>query len=81
LQGIFIADGVFNTGTGGTKTDSQLWIRGTVAGYGGVNLQRDLGNTNNSTTPAEFFEYAPDLELLFPVDLASQVTNWREIAP
>jgi len=81
LQGIYIADGTFNSGTGGTKTDSQLWVRGTVAGYGGINLQRDLGNVNNSTKPGEFFEYAPDLELLFPIELATQITNWREIAP
>lgn len=81
LEGIYIADGTFSSGTGGTKTDSQLSVRGTVAAYGGINLQRDLGNVNNSTTPAEYFEYAPDLELLFPKELATRVTNWREVAP
>jgi len=78
LEGIYVADGTFSSGTGGT---SQLWVRGTVAAYGGMNLQRDLGSATNTTTPAEYFEYAPDQELLFPVDLAYSLTTWREVAP
>ncbi|EKD31615.1 MAG: hypothetical protein ACD_77C00290G0001, partial [uncultured bacterium] len=54
---------------------------GTVAGYGGINLQRNLGNVINQTMPAELFEYAPDQELLFPIELSTRVTNWREVAP
>ncbi len=81
LEGIYVADGTFSSGTGGAKSDSQLWVRGTVAGYGGISLQRDLGSTTNSTTPAEYFEYAPDQELLFPIDLAYSLTTWREVAP
>ncbi len=80
LEGIYIADGSFSSGTGGSSSDSQLWVRGTVAAYGGANLERDLGASNNDS-PAEFFEYAPDQELLFPISLSSRVTNWREIAP
>lgn len=78
LEGIYVADGTFSSGTGGT---SQLWVRGTVAAYKGINLQRDLGSATNTTTPAEYFEYAPDQELLFPVDLAYSLTTWREVAP
>ena len=78
LEGIYVADGTFSSGTGGT---SQLWVRGTVAAYEGINLQRDLGSATNTTTPAEYFEYAPDQELLFPVDLAYSLTTWREVAP
>ena len=81
LEGIYIADGVFQTGTTGTKSDIQLWIRGSVAAYGGVNLQRDLGDAVNSTTPAELFEFAPDLELLFPEKIGTRTTNWQEVAP
>lgn len=81
LEGIYIADSIFSTGTGGADSDSQLWVRGTVAGYGGISLQRNLGNATNETTPAELFEYAPDQELLFPIEFSTRVTNWREVAP
>jgi hypothetical protein len=79
LEGIYVADGQFQTGTSAT----QLWIRGTVAAYGdgGLNLQRDLGSAGNPTTPAELFEYAPDQEILFPAKLSRYPSNWREVAP
>lgn len=78
LEGVYVADGTFNTGTGGTKTDSELWIRGSVAAYGGVNLQRELADNSN---PSELFEYAPDIELMFPTSLANKPSVWREVAP
>ena len=57
----------------------QLHIRGSIAGYAGVVLERDL--TDNSVTPAEFFEYGPDLLFTFPRDLTSRKYKWKEIAP
>lgn len=75
LEGIYVSDGQFQTGLAAT----QLWVRGTVAAYGGVSLDRDLGD--NSTTPAEIFEYAPDLELLFPGVIAAHPMSWQEVAP
>jgi hypothetical protein len=82
LEGIYISDGAFSSGTKKTSTvnDTKLSVRGTVAAYGGMNLQRDLG-VGNASSPGEYFEYAPDLELLFPASLSSRVTNWREVAP
>jgi hypothetical protein len=80
LEGIYAADNKFQTGSIGTG-DSQLVIRGSVAAYGGINLQRDLGDPANQTTPAEIFEYAPDLELLFPEKLLTRTINWKEVAP
>ena len=80
LEGIFVTDGSFYSGTIGNKTDSRLWIKGSVIAYGGFGLQRDLG-AGNTTTPGELFEYAPDLEFLFPASLAAHNTTWREIAP
>lgn len=80
LEGIYIANGTFNSGTTGTDADTQLWVRGSVAGYSGIDLYRDLGSANN-TTPGEKFEYAPDQELLFPIALSYKLINWREIAP
>ena len=76
LEGIFVTDGAFQTGI----ASDQLWIRGTVAAYGGVSLQRDLGAAN-STTPAELFEFAPDLALLFPQKLGVRSMSWLEVAP
>jgi len=85
LEGIYVADRQFRTGTKGLdpsdpSTDDQLWVRGTVAAYGGVDLQRDLG-VGNSTTPAELFEFAPDLEFLFPEALGTRPMSWQEVAP
>jgi hypothetical protein len=80
LEGIYAADDKFQTGSVGTG-DSQLVIRGSVAAYGGIEFQRDLGDPDNQTTPAEIFEYAPDLELLFPEKLLTRTINWKEVAP
>lgn len=42
LEGIYISDGQFRTGTVGGGNDHTLYVRGTVAAYGGIDLQRDL---------------------------------------
>jgi len=74
-EGIFLTEGQFQTGAG----TEQLHIRGMVAAYDGIVLQRDL--TDNSETPAELFEYAPDMVLTFPRDLTSAAIRWKEVAP
>lgn len=81
LEGIYEADNYFQTGSVITGDDSQLWVRGAVAGYGGVILQRDLGGLPNKTSPAELFEYAPDQIMLFPSKLGYRRLNWKEVAP
>ncbi|MGA2910869.1 MAG: hypothetical protein ABSE04_03685 [Candidatus Microgenomates bacterium] len=81
LEGVYVADGEFVTGTTGAQDDSQLWIRGSVAAYGGFNLERDLGPDLNGTTPSELFEYAPEVDLMFPAKLGGYIINWREAAP
>lgn len=75
LEGIFFADSEFKTGTG----DEQLYIRGAVAAYDGLVLERDL--IDNSSTPAEFFEYALDQAILFPPSLSVRKIRWKEVAP
>ena len=77
LEGIYVSDNQFATGVAAT----QLYIHGTVAAYGGVSLERDLGGPTNATTPAEVFEYAPELELLYPSKLGTRAINWQEVAP
>jgi hypothetical protein len=76
LEGIYVADKLFQTGSAAT----QLTVRGTVAAYGGISLQRDLGGANPAT-PAEVFEFAPDLELLFPGVIGARTVSWQEVAP
>lgn len=75
LEGLYEADNAFHSGAGTT----QLYIRGSVAAYGGINLERDL--TDNSTTPAEVFEYAPDLVFTYPYKLRERRIFWQEVAP
>jgi len=74
LEGFFLSSGNFSTGLG----TNQLHIRGSVASLSNINLQRSPAvNTN----PAELFEYAPDLTLLFPSKLSQRKTRWSEVAP
>ena len=80
LEGIYLADGAVLTGTTGLANDAALHVRGSIAAYGGITMQRDLG-TSNGTTPAELFEYAPDQILLFPTKLGYRRINWKEVAP
>jgi|GEM_PF-2451431 len=75
LEGLFLADSEFRTGEG----SSQLHVRGSVAGLSGILLQRDL--EDDSQTPAEYFEYAPDLILNIPSSLKISKYNWQEVAP
>jgi hypothetical protein len=76
LEGIFLAEGQFRTGEG----DEQLHIRGMVAAYDGIVLERDLLG-DNVDEPAEVFEFAPDFVLTFPRDLTFKRLRWKEVAP
>ena len=76
LEGIYVADGRFETGFSGTA----LNVRGSVTGYDGIAMQRDLAGSGN-TNPSEFYEYAPDQILLFPKKLSVRKINWKEVAP
>jgi len=76
IEGVFLAEGQFRTGAG----DEQLHIRGMVAAYDGVVLERDLEG-DNTDTPAEVFEFAPDFILTFPRDLTFKRLRWKEVAP
>jgi hypothetical protein len=79
ISGLFYADGQFRTGTSGSNSDTQLSIRGSIVAMAKILLQRSLGN--NTTTPAEIFEYAPDQLLLFPSCLGETNVQWKELAP
>lgn len=85
LEGFFIADNAIRTGTKSPANDTKLYVRGVLAAWGNVILQRDLDpnhtGTGNNITPAEYVEYAPDLVLLFPHELQRDNPVWEEIAP
>ncbi len=80
LEGVYVADGNFNTGTGGAGADNKLYLRGTVVSGAGVSLQRDRGD-DNDTEPSELIEFAADQEILFPKDLSFRPMKWQEVAP
>jgi hypothetical protein len=75
LEGLYLADGAFHTGAG----TIQLYIRGSVATYGGMFLERDL--VDDAVAPAEYFEYAPDQVMLLPLSLRVKKYKWQEVAP
>lgn len=75
VEGIYMTDSGFTTGPGTV----QLHVRGSVASHGGITLQRDLAD--DSVTPAELFEFAPDQILLFPEKLGFRGQRWSEVAP
>ncbi len=81
IEGLYLADGTFTTGTTGAKNDKQFTLRGAVAAHGGISLQRDRGSTLNQTTPAEVFEYAPELIGAFPREFFRDKIIWQEVAP
>jgi hypothetical protein len=68
------------TGTNGANLDSQQYFRGTLVGLSGISLQRDL--VDDSVSPAEFFEYAPD-QIIFLLNSGLEVRkmSWKEVAP
>lgn len=78
IQGIFVADGTFATGTNGAD-DGILVIEGSVAA-GGIRLERGLTDENTST-PGEHFIYSPALIVNYPSALAERHLVWREVAP
>ena len=73
LEGIFLTNGSFNTGTG----TRQLRIDGPVIGIGGVNFQRNL----SSQWPNEYIVFRPDILMNLPKPLLRQNNLWREGNP
>jgi len=80
VEGVYIADGFFETGTTGAG-DLQLIAEGTFVGWGGVNLARDFDSVQNNTEPAELFRYRPDFKVNLPGFLKRPTINWEEVAP
>jgi len=90
VEGVYIADGVINTcellecgniSGGETVADRQLVLEGIFTGWGGVDLRRDFGTTDNNTNPAEVFVYRPDLQTNAYEYLLRPYFTWEEVAP
>jgi len=84
LEGIYITNQQFITSRD-PNSSRQLYVRGVVASFylgtgQPVVFQRNLG-VQNENYPAEIFEYAPDLMMLFPPFYSEKSILWREVAP
>jgi hypothetical protein len=79
LEGIYYTDEQFRTGTNGIGADEQLHIRGSVAAFDRIVLERST--PNDATAPAELFEYAPETLLRLPTCIGERSVEWRELAP
>lgn len=88
LEGVYIANGSLKTVPDGESplSNKQLISSGIFVtdadldGTGKFELRRDLGG-DNSSYPAEYFEYRPDFLVNFPLDFGIKRRTWREIAP
>ncbi len=78
LEGIYVTEGKFSTQTYGPGLDNQLHVRGMVIANE-VEFERDLAD--NSVTPGELIEYAPDQILLFPNFMVPRNIEWTEVSP
>ena len=79
LEGIYVADEDFITGSNGENLDDQLNVRGSVVAWSNVNLQRDL--VNDHLYPAEKFTFAPDFMALYPPPFRVPRIRMNEVAP
>lgn len=79
LEGVYFTQGQFSTGNAGVGADNQLHVRGSVAAWNSIVLERDL--PNNTLTPAELFEYGIDQVMAMPSALKERNVLWKEIAP
>ena len=81
VEGIYIADGTFHTGTSTNAGTERFVGKGSFVAND-FDLQRDLTAINqNNTTSAELFLYNPQFLVTMPDQLRDQHVNWQEVAP
>lgn len=86
-EGLFFSNWEFRTSTFTPTSNGRISLRGSFVGLDqsgaatvdGIELRRTL--TDSSATPAEHFEYAPELMMLFPPALMDRKTFWKEVVP
>lgn len=79
VEGLMVASGRWVSESTGA-TDTQLTVAGSVVGWGGIELNRDLGGAANAS-PAERFVYRSDLLITMPDPVKTFVMQWAEVAP
>jgi hypothetical protein len=79
LDGVYIADGIFNALTGGVP-DKQLIGKGIFVADS-FNFTRSLGDANNVLYPATLFVFNPRLLFDMPDVLREVPYKWEEVAP
>lgn len=78
VAGIYIADGIISTSTGGAGTDRRFIGEGTFVGWTGVSLVREIDRVSGQTTPSEQFRYRPDFMVSLPNLLRRPHIIWQE---
>ena len=79
IHGVYIADGKITIEDG----DNPFSGEGSFIAWDKINLNRNLGNVLNQTTPAETFTSRPDmfLKLTEVEPLLAYKKKWREMSP
>lgn len=78
LEGLYFADQTFHSAVIDAAPHQQLHVKGSVVADA-FDLTRSLAD--NSSTPAELFEFSPALLMQVPVSFGSRQIIWREVAP
>ena len=78
VEGIYVADGVLQVTSTGSRDDRRFVGEGTFVGWTDVRLDRDLGETGNAATPAETFVFRPDLAANLPRQMKRSQIIWQE---
>jgi hypothetical protein len=79
IQGIYMTDGTFHTGTSGAGTERFVG-KGMVIAHA-VSFERDLGDIHNTTHASELFLYDPELFMRMPDAMKTMPIVWQEVAP
>ena len=74
LEGLYFAQGSFNTGSSATN---YLRIEGSVTGMNGVYNQRQIYAVN----PAETYVFRPEMAVFAPYGVLRKQRLWEEVAP
>ncbi|MFC1711765.1 hypothetical protein ACFLZ1_04235 [Patescibacteria group bacterium] len=81
VQGIFIADDVITIEDSPLETIADQFVgAGSFIGWGGVILDRSIGNVDNVTNPALIFVFRPDFIINAP-DYVKTIyfSNWQQV--
>jgi hypothetical protein len=83
MTGTYLSQGEFDDHSGGSSKD-QLTLSGAAWAIGGYKLDRDLGKSQNTSTPSEKFVLQPGLFLnqnLRNLLAGEAHVSWREVDP